>query len=154
MHKRNQHSKIRPLLEEFLERPSLLSYISNEEIISDLLEKCHLVDLNEGEIPFNKDDHSEDLFVVIEGKLSLLGATGKEEPKHDDELLSGQVLNLYPVLMGVPNHYGAVAEENSKILKMPSKVFHESFSKVDGLINYLQMISENTSIKYLANDIY
>ena len=140
-------------LEVLLGLPSLIEYIQDSSEVDELLGRSEIVGLRAGEVLCREGDNAGELFILIDGKLNLF--TGSEPRKSSSmgALNPGRSFNLYSVIRGLPYRYGGYAEVDSAVLRVPVSVFQSVFSKVKGLLPYLQNMTENPVFKKLTKEI-
>ncbi|MBU6154806.1 MAG: ATP-binding cassette domain-containing protein [Bdellovibrionales bacterium] len=131
----------------------MLNYIDQASEIDELLQRSELITLKAGELLCNDGEESQELFILIDGRLRLFTRNEAGERIQVGSLIPGRSLNIYSVIRNIPYQYGAQADTDSNVLRIPLGIFHSTFSRVSGLFNYLRQMTENQVFKKLTKEM-
>ena len=114
-------------LDGILQSSEIFSRLNQSEI-NELLKLMEVVELNAGDILFEKDSESDALYVVVKGMLAAILPTSLEEEKIAGTIRSGQTVGEMGLLTSQTRGLTIRALRQSTLLKLTRPVFENYFA--------------------------
>lgn len=95
----------------------------DDELLKNLLKKFKKVHLKKNEILFKQGELSNDLYLLVCGKIVNFLMTEKNETKLINEVLPGQLMGEFTALSHEPRPTTAKVVKRSIVLKLESEIF-------------------------------
>lgn len=115
----------------FLRRVSIFSSMSLEQlrVLSTHLEEQHFL---RGEVIFEEGDFSQDLYIVVNGKIGIILGYGTANERVINSLGEGAFFGEMAIFEGAPRSATAVAEQEAELLVLgPDKFKQTIYQKPD-----------------------
>jgi CRP-like cAMP-binding protein len=144
-------NKKRAQSEAILERLSKVDLVRSlpPEEMEDLLMCVQPVNVKRGEIIFRQGDHGDALYLIEEGKVSIISGNGADAGRGKvlAHLGPGQSFGEMALLTGAPRSATAVAEQDTSMLKIEKEHFEELIDRSPNLRQAVEQLNSQRVVR-------